>query len=598
MKQIRLGLVVAFLLARAGTLCLAQNVRRESPLGSSFSRFNRAAEKQGIAGWLQPPYENPGTQVRITFDARNADVTLTTNRAYTMDRLLAQAREIARQTGLTKADYILLQGARTLSVDIECNKYLRMHDRQTDFDLDLAGLASSLRRLPLSAPAIIAVETDDADSVILQQNTLQRPLTDFWFARPETIAAGTHLRFHAQIPWYAYPFVALFCLLLVGVPLIPIWGARVRWKQMQAPQQEEKPLTPEEVQARYEKRKPIWIGLLIPLAPFLFFLLGDPLRALGSAFLLLPFSPKWALLMPILFLVTLLGSQLIVWGLARRYRLPKAEPTPEMKTARATLIPILMMMALPAVLLPLLLLLPVTSLRQFTFRRDLAYGLVGLGFLWVPLSVLLIRFATRKMRTVLTEGPWHDMAHDLALQAGVRVKKLVLIQSSTANAFASPFGTVALTTALLEKMEPDEIRAVIAHELGYLKCGHPQRTLYLSLLTLGLLFGGWLFCSLRFLPHASHSVRFALDNPLTGLIFFNVVLLLILGPGRRRREEEADRIAVALTGDPELVIRALIHLHTVNAVPFRLKRSDEALSSHPSLTRRIEAIRQQVATKV
>jgi Zn-dependent protease with chaperone function len=69
--------------------------------------------------------------------------------------------------------------------------------------------------------------------------------------------------------------------------------------------------------------------------------------------------------------------------------------------------------------------------------------------------------------------------------------------------------------------------------------------------------------------------------------------MLAGGRGRRKREEEADLFAVERTGDSELVIRALTKLHTFNSMPHALKPSDEALSAHPSLAHRIEAIRKR-----
>lgn len=66
---------------------------------------------------------------------------------------------------------------------------------------------------------------------------------------------------------------------------------------------------------------------------------------------------------------------------------------------------------------------------------------------------------------------------------------------------------------------------------------------------------------------------------------------LLLGRGRRQREAAADRFAVEVIGDQELVIATLTKLHTLNASPHQLRPSDEILSSHPSLVHRIEAIR-------
>lgn len=61
-------------------------------------------------------------------------------------------------------------------------------------------------------------------------------------------------------------------------------------------------------------------------------------------------------------------------------------------------------------------------------------------------------------------------------------------------------------------------------------------------------------------------------------------------PGR------ADAFAVRALGDPELVIRTLIKLHTLNESPHRMKPLDEAVASHPSLVNRLAAIRARTAS--
>jgi len=225
------------------------------------------------------------------------------------------------------------------------------------------------------------------------------------------------------------------------------------------------------------------------------------------------------------------------------------------------------------------------------WRKYLIYGIMGLGLVTFLCMPLLKRRITRGLRTVLTEGPWWDMTMNLAVLAGVRVKQVVLVKSSTCNAFVSALGTVGVTTALIAKLEPEEVRAIIAHELGHIKGGHPGRTLLLSLLSSGVLLALWIGLRFYLNHHVPQHMAVAFNNPVLFVVLANIVLMLLIGPIRRRWEAEADRYAVLWIGDPEIVIRALTKIHTLNASPHRLKPSDEALHSHPSLFHRIEAIR-------
>ncbi|MGV3722948.1 MAG: M48 family metallopeptidase, partial [Actinomycetota bacterium] len=136
-----------------------------------------------------------------------------------------------------------------------------------------------------------------------------------------------------------------------------------------------------------------------------------------------------------------------------------------------------------------------------------------------------------------------------------------------------------------------EIRAVIAHEVGHLRGGHARRNLVLtlggSILVLALWWGLVSLAEGRI----SRSGLTILRGPIFSIFLLPIVMNLILGKERRRHEEVADRFAVDVTGDPELVIRMLTRLHTLESSPQQLKRSDEAISTHPSLVNRIAAIR-------
>jgi len=55
-----------------------------------------------------------------------------------------------------------------------------------------------------------------------------------------------------------------------------------------------------------------------------------------------------------------------------------------------------------------------------------------------------------------------------ALQLNSQNAKVYVLQSSRVAAYAWPDGSIFLTSALLEILEPHEIAAVIAHELGHL----------------------------------------------------------------------------------------------------------------------------------
>src|SRR5262249_27580579 len=73
-------------------------------------------------------------------------------------------------------------------------------------------------------------------------------------------------------------------------------------------------------------------------------------------------------------------------------------------------------------------------------------------------------------------------------------------------------------------------------------------------------------------------------------------ILVLVAVGRRaaksqQHETESDIRAAALCGDPEAMVRGLVKLHLHARIPRRYAADIERAATHPSLVRRIQAIR-------
>ena len=75
-----------------------------------------------------------------------------------------------------------------------------------------------------------------------------------------------------------------------------------------------------------------------------------------------------------------------------------------------------------------------------------------------------------------------------------------------------------------------------------------------------------------------------------------LIALLILVHDRQKHETASDLRAVALTGNPEALVRALVKLHAIARVPRRWDADLERHMSHPSLKKRIQDIRAAAGT--
>src|SRR5262245_47035098 len=162
------------------------------------------------------------------------------------------------------------------------------------------------------------------------------------------------------------------------------------------------------------------------------------------------------------------------------------------------------------------------------------------------------------------------------------------------SAFALPsrrHPTVLFGDQLLEQLTPDEIAAIFAHEVAHLEHFDGKRltqarlTMWtiIGLTVVGApLLGGWISSGPGLLESAWVAA--------VGVGF------LLRGAAHQKHEAESDLRALELCGDSEALVRALVKLHALARLPRRWAVDVERNASHPSLARRIQAIRAAAQT--
>lgn len=165
------------------------------------------------------------------------------------------------------------------------------------------------------------------------------------------------------------------------------------------------------------------------------------------------------------------------------------------------------------------------------------------------------------------EKQLYNIVEEMKIAAGLNyMPKVYVIQADYMNAFASGYSEksamVAITTGLMEKLDRDELQAVMAHELSHIKHMDIKLTLTASMLAnLTIIVIDIFFHSLIFTRRGSRSknggivIAVMLLRYLLPLV--NVVLLLYLS---RKRELMADAGCVALTRTNEPLARALMKI--------------------------------------
>jgi heat shock protein HtpX len=157
------------------------------------------------------------------------------------------------------------------------------------------------------------------------------------------------------------------------------------------------------------------------------------------------------------------------------------------------------------------------------------------------------------------------------------------------NAFAIPSlyaPAVVLSDGLLGALTDDEIVGVFAHEVAH----HEQFTR--RRLGVAAAAGALVALFAFSLPIAFLMVEPAMATLSAALLGVIIVASLGRRSVKRRHDETAsDLRAAALTGDPEALASALTKVHLYNRVPRRWPHAIESAATHPSLARRIQALR-------
>jgi heat shock protein HtpX len=248
--------------------------------------------------------------------------------------------------------------------------------------------------------------------------------------------------------------------------------------------------------------------------------------------------------------------------------------------------------------------------------------LTGFAFLWIFFSYMtgenFILDAAEAREVTYNDNPkLCGMIVDVAIMAGLPAPKTYLIDDESLNAFAtgrSPdTASVALTTGIVEKLKPEELEAVIAHEMAHI--GNRDTRLMIIVVT-GIAMFTFLAeitfrIALRSKGQSKESAKFG------AVLFIAAVALWIFGVFvaplirmalSRNREFLADATSVRITHNPDTLAdarEAISLIPRVEALDSRPLRgalcgvnplsSDDFLSgfyaSHPPIKERVSRLR-------
>ena len=232
-------------------------------------------------------------------------------------------------------------------------------------------------------------------------------------------------------------------------------------------------------------------------------------------------------------------------------------------------------------------------------------------FAWYNSDKMVLRMYGAK--EVPRGHPLYEMVADLSLNAQLPVPKVYEIQSDQPNAFATgrnpENAAVAATTGLLERLNQNEIAAVMAHELAHIKNRDT------TIMVVAATFAGAISMLANFAMFFGGRRN---DN----IGFIGLIAMMILAPLAasliqmaisRNREYIADKVGAEICGNPLWLASALksiqgfatkidnhgaernpstAHMFIIN--PLHAHAHDKLFSTHPSTANRITALEAMV----
>jgi len=190
-------------------------------------------------------------------------------------------------------------------------------------------------------------------------------------------------------------------------------------------------------------------------------------------------------------------------------------------------------------------------------------AVMNIGSYWFSDKIVLAMYRAQAIEE--HEAPdLYGMVREIAQEAGLPMPRLFLIPDETPNAFATgrnpDHAVVAVTEGILRLLSPEEIRGVLAHEMGHVK----NRDILVSSIAATL--AGVVMMLADFVKWGAIFGGFRGDDEdrgggilgfLVAAIIAPIAAMLIQMAISRSREYLADETAARLTHNPEYLARAL-----------------------------------------
>ncbi len=202
----------------------------------------------------------------------------------------------------------------------------------------------------------------------------------------------------------------------------------------------------------------------------------------------------------------------------------------------------------------------------------------------------------------------YQMVRDLTTRAGLPMPRLYVIPQEQPNAFATgrnpQHSAVAVTAGIRKLLSEDELRGVLAHELGHVRNHDILLTSVVASIASAITWIGYMVLWIG----GDDDSPLGIIGPLLLWLLAPIAAAIIQLAISRQREYAADATGAQICGNPESLASALLRLEQgAQAIPMQVNQASEPLyivkpfhggglaslfSTHPPIEERVRRLRQ------
>jgi heat shock protein HtpX len=206
----------------------------------------------------------------------------------------------------------------------------------------------------------------------------------------------------------------------------------------------------------------------------------------------------------------------------------------------------------------------------------------------------------------------YQMVRELTTRAGLPMPRLYVIPQEQPNAFATgrnaKHSAVAVTAGIRKLLTEDELRGVLAHELGHVRNHDILLTSVVATIASAITWIGYMVLWIG----GDDDSPLGIIGPLLLWLLAPIAAAVIQLAISRQREYAADATGAEICGNPESLASALMRLESgAQAIPMQVNQATEPLyivkpfrgggiaalfSTHPPIEERVRRLRQMRPT--